>query len=267
VITELDRVLAGRPDIDYITFAGSGEPTLSLSLGHVIGYIKTRYPHYPVAILTNGSLCWQAAVRGDLRQADLIIPTLTTACQQSFDCIHRPAPGLFVQNIINGLVTLRKGFSHQIWLEVFLVPPLNTTAGELDGIRDLIRRIRPDRVQLNTLDRPGTESWVSAVDQCGIEQIKAYLEGGGTPVEVITACQPCAIIRGSPDVLISRIEETVKRRPCTADDLARITGFQRNLTLKCLADLIKQRRVHTTRGPRGIFYHISGDEREEKDKG
>ena len=35
IIAELDRVLSKRPELDYITFAGSGEPTLFLSIGQI----------------------------------------------------------------------------------------------------------------------------------------------------------------------------------------------------------------------------------------
>jgi wyosine [tRNA(Phe)-imidazoG37] synthetase (radical SAM superfamily) len=254
VITELDNILEEKPALDYITFAGSGEPTLSRSLGQVISHIKTRYPAYPVAVLTNGSLCTDIAVRDGLLQADLIIPTLTTTCQQTFEYIHRPAPGLVVHDIINGLVTMRKEFSNQIWLEVFLVPPFNTTAGELAAIRDAIRQIRPDRVQLNTLDRPGTEAWVESVNTDEIERIRSYLEVGGAPVDMIGVCQPCVIDWESPDDNISRIEATLQRRPCTSDDIAQMTGLHRNEVLKYLASLIAQGRVHPRRARRGIFY-------------
>jgi wyosine [tRNA(Phe)-imidazoG37] synthetase (radical SAM superfamily) len=243
-----------------------GEPTLSRSLGQVISHIKTRHPAYPVAVLTNGSLCTDPEVRDALLRSDLIIPTLTTASQQTFERIHRPAPGLFIHDIINGLVTLRKEFSNQIWLEVFLVPPLNTTSGELAAIRDAIRKISPDRVQLNTLDRPGTEIWVEAVDYGEIERIRSYFEENGTPVDVIGACQPCVIGPESPDDDISRIEETLRRRPCTADDIERMTGLHRNEVLKYLASLIAQGRVHPRRARRGIFYHVHKDNSTDAEK-
>lgn len=267
VIAELDQVLENKPALDYITFAGSGEPTLSRSLGHVISYLKTRYPSYPVAVLTNGSLVTDPEVRDDLLQADLLIPTLTTACQKTFEQIHRPAPGLFVHEIINGLVTLRKIFSHQMWLEIFLVPPLNTTTGELAAIRDAIRQIRPDRVQLNTLDRPGTEAWVEAVQTGEIEKIRSYLEAGGAPVDMVGTCRPCVIVQESPDDDIIRIEATLQRRPCTADDIAQMTGLHRNEVLKYLASLITQGRVHPRRARRGIFYHAEHPESVEPEKG
>jgi len=67
VVRELDAFLATGPDLDVVTFAGSGEPTLHAGLGDLIGFIKTKYPRYRAALLTNGSLFW----RDDVRRAVL----------------------------------------------------------------------------------------------------------------------------------------------------------------------------------------------------
>jgi wyosine [tRNA(Phe)-imidazoG37] synthetase (radical SAM superfamily) len=259
VIAELDKVLSQRPDLDYITFAGSGEPTLSLSIGPVIAHLKNTYPEYPVAVLTNGSLFQLAEVRKEVAQADLIIPTLTTARQQTFERIHHPAPGLSIDAIIQGLTELRTEFSHEIWLEVFVVPPLNTTAGELAALKDAIGRIRPDRVQLNTLDRPGTEEWVRAADPDELERIRAFL-GNGIPVDVIGLPQSRARLPRFSDDLLSEIRETIARRPCTAEDIARMTGLHLDEVIKYLGELMVQGRVNIRRERRGIFYWINPDD-------
>jgi wyosine [tRNA(Phe)-imidazoG37] synthetase (radical SAM superfamily) len=259
VITELDRVLAKQPDLDYITFAGSGEPTLSLSLGPIITHLKTTHPEYPVAVLTNGCLFQLAEVRREVAQADLVIPTLTTARQETFERIHRPAPGLSVDTIIRGLIELRREFSGEIWLEVFIVPPLNTTPDELTDLRDAICRIKPDRVQLNTLDRPGTEAWVRAAEPDELERFRDALLDG-IPVDVTGLPQSRAHLQGFSGDLLAEIRETIARRPCTAEDIARMTGLHRNAVSKYLAELIAQGRVRTRRENRGIFYSIMPDE-------
>jgi wyosine [tRNA(Phe)-imidazoG37] synthetase (radical SAM superfamily) len=259
VIKELDQVLSRRPDLDFITLAGSGEPTLSLSIGPVITHLKTTYPQYPVAVLTNGSLFHLPEVRHELAEADLIIPTLTTARQQTFERIHRPAPGLSIDTIIQGLIELRAEFSHEIWLEVFVVPPLNTTEDELTALRDAIQRIHPDRVQLNTLDRPGTEAWVRAADPDELKRFRAFLKDD-ISVDVIGIPQSRAHLPGFSDDLLSGIRETIARRPCTAEDVARMTGLHLEEVLKYLAELMHQGRVRTRRGKRGIFYCIIPDD-------
>ena len=102
VMAELREVLAARPHLDTITLAGSGEPTLSRSLGPVIAFVKREYPEYILSVLTNGSLMTDAGVREELLPADRVIPTLTSVHQETFERIHRPHPSLRIDAIIEG---------------------------------------------------------------------------------------------------------------------------------------------------------------------
>ncbi|WP_319379451.1 hypothetical protein [uncultured Methanocorpusculum sp.] len=136
----MDKVLAKDPVLDYVTFAGSGEPTLSLSIGPVIRHLKKTYPKYKVAVLTNGSLLGDKEVREGLREADLVIPTLTSTSQETFEHIHRPFPGLLTSTIITNILEFRKEFAGEIWLEIFLIPEMNTSLEELKSLRDVIEK-------------------------------------------------------------------------------------------------------------------------------
>lgn len=256
IIKELDTVLSKKPELDYITFAGSGEPTLSLSISRILSFLKEKYPDYRVAVLTNGSLLSLFDVRIDIRKADLIIPTLSTTNQDTFERIHRPVPDLCVSSIIKGIGSLRDEFSHQIWLEIFLVPPLNTTDKELYNLRSAISAIKPDRIQINTLDRPGTESWVGTPDPDELEKIAEFLSEGIIPVDIIGKDINVASLQQSDEMVI-HIEETLSRRPCTAEDIAQMTGLQVNEVMKKLGIMMKQGTVQGKQGERGLFYTIS----------
>lgn len=266
VIAELDSVLSKNPALDYVTFAGSGEPTLSLSLGPIITYLKTTYPQYRVAVLTNGSLLTDAGVRSDLARADLVIPTLSSISQKIFEQIHRPAPGLTIDRIISGLTEFRKGYSGQIWLEVFLVPSLNTGQDELSGLREAIRAIRPDRIQLNTLDRPATESWVEAPGPSDLHRIQHYFEGDGIPVDVIGPAVVMPETGDWGDAIREQILTTIRIRPCTVEDLAAMTGVHHRQISKYLAGLCATGRVHAERGARGVFYSATSDDADQTQK-
>jgi len=183
VITELDCFLSASPPLDYLTFAGAGEPTLSKSIGHVIKFLKDKYPAYRIAVITSGSLMGDPMVRNDLLPAEVILPTLSTVFEETFRKIHRPCPGISVNTIIEGLILFRKQYTGQIWLEVFIIPGMNTSEKELMGLREILLLIQPDRIQLNTLDRPGTENWVRPAEPGEMERIRSLL---GLPVvEVI----------------------------------------------------------------------------------
>jgi wyosine [tRNA(Phe)-imidazoG37] synthetase (radical SAM superfamily) len=160
VISELSHFLSSSPALDYITFAGSGEPTLSLSIGRVIRFLKDRFPEYRIAVLTNSSLLSDPAVRAALMPTDVVLPTFSTAINGAFQAMHRPVPGMDPAGILEGLLRFREEYRGEIWLEIFIIPGLNTSDLELAGLRDAINAIHPDRVQLNTLDRPGTDDRV-----------------------------------------------------------------------------------------------------------
>ena len=160
VLSELSHFLSTSPALDYITFAGSGEPTLSRGTGRIIRFLKDQFPAYRIAVLTNSSLLSDPGVREDLLPADVVLPTFSTAINETYHAIHRPVIGTDPALVLDGLLRFRQEYRGEIWLEVFIIPGLNTTDRELAGLRDAVRALRPDRVQLNTLDRPGTEDWV-----------------------------------------------------------------------------------------------------------
>ncbi len=108
-------------------------------------------------------------------RADRVIPTLTSVSQETFERIHRPHPSLRIEAIVEGMVQFREMFSGALWLEVFVIPGLNTTTEELAGLKGAINRIKPDRVQLNTLDRPAAEGWVVAATDAELERVGAVL--------------------------------------------------------------------------------------------
>ncbi|MDD4253495.1 MAG: radical SAM protein, partial [Methanoculleus horonobensis] len=131
VIAELDDFLAKGPDLDYITFAGSGEPTLHTGIGEIIAFIKDRYPRYRVAVLTNSALFTDPDVRAALMRADLVVPSLDAVSEEVFIKINRPSPGTTAERVLKGLLDFAREFSGEIRLEIFIVPDINDTEEEL----------------------------------------------------------------------------------------------------------------------------------------
>lgn len=163
VCAEIDIALASSPELDVITFSGSGEPTLNSSIGTIIDHIKCRYPQYKVAVLTNSTLMNIDSVRRSILSADMIFPSLDAVSEEVFSAIMKPAAGVNPSDLIEGLIKLRAEYKGRMCLEIFIVPGFNDTPGELELLRDAALRIQPDEVHLNRLDRPGSESWVQPV--------------------------------------------------------------------------------------------------------
>ena len=153
ILTELREALATIPHLDFISFSGSGEPTLNSELGFLIGEIKKITP-YRVAVLTNGTLLHLPEVRRDLLAADVVLPSLDAATPSGFQQINQPCEELGIDRIIDGLVSFRREYRGELWLEIFFLMGINTSDSEIDALHAAVKRIGPDRVQLNTLDRP-----------------------------------------------------------------------------------------------------------------
>lgn len=259
VITQLDKVLRERPVLDYITFAGSGEPTLSLSTGRIIRHLKAVYPEYKVAVLTNGSLLGDKGVREELSEADLVIPTLTSTSQETFERIHRPHPGLLANTVIESIRKFRKEFAGEIWLEIFLIPDLNTSIDELASLREAILMIQPQRVQLNTLDRPAAEGWVTDLSEDELETIRKYFAELNIPVDTAgVCCEQPSICRAGKNTH-EQILKTLRIRPSTVDDLSSMTGLHHHEVAKYLSKLLEEGSIHYQRGKRGVFYFADPD--------
>ena len=67
----------------------------------------------------------------------------------------------------------------EVWVEVFIIPGVNTDDRELAALCALLRELHPDRVQLNTLDRPGTEESVRPASAEELERISTFLSRSG----------------------------------------------------------------------------------------
>jgi len=176
VIAELDHFLRSRPDLDVITFSGAGEPTLASNLGTIIKHLKTNYPHYAVVVLTNASLLDQKTVRAELRPADIVSPSLDAASSDVFTMIDAPHPRLHIQTIIKGLIRFRQEYSGQLWLEIFILPGINDAHRELEKIKAAIQKIQPDKIQLNTLDRPGLSTQLVKASLEQLQQIAHFFQ-------------------------------------------------------------------------------------------
>lgn len=182
VTAELDKYLQSNPNIDYLTFSGSGEPTLHSGLGQIIDFIKENYPQYKISLLTNSTLFPQEGVIKEVKDLDLIVPSLDAVSEDIFNKINRPISGVRAVEIIEGLERLRASFAGQLWLEIFIIPGINDHREELQLFKKALQRIRPDKIQLNSLDRLGTENWVPPVVPKDLELIAQYL---GNNIEIV----------------------------------------------------------------------------------
>lgn len=255
VLAELKERIACRPD--YITFSGSGEPTLYSRLGELIEAIRAM-TRIPIAVLTNGSLLWQPEVRAELRNASLVIPSLDAGDAAMLEAVNRPHPDFDFEQLVEGLIALRQEFKGQYWLEVLLLAGRTANEEEVRKIADIVERINPDRVQLNTATRPPAEVYAHAA---GPNRLRALAKLFHCPVDLVEDHRSKGG-RAVPIIDDTGIFELIHRRPCTVDDIVDALDLHRVEVLKRLSDLQNRDLVKRRRAGRRVFFCVTANEDE-----
>ncbi|MBN1898673.1 MAG: radical SAM protein [Spirochaetes bacterium] len=256
LIREIKFFLSQKPALDYITFSGSGEPLLNLDISWFIEKIK-EMTSVPVAILTNGTLLISDKVAESVMRSDLVIPSLDAATQAVFEKVNKPCKGLKINKIISALAKFKKKFTGRLWLEILFVKDINDSQREIEKLKKAVERIRPDRVQLNTIDRPPADKKARALPFNELKQVKQFLSQTGIPVDIIVRKGGVVYQKASaPLKLKSQILGILKRRPETAAGLSKALGIrivQINKILRAMEEsfLILPEQVN-----KDIFYKI-----------
>jgi wyosine [tRNA(Phe)-imidazoG37] synthetase (radical SAM superfamily) len=248
VIAELKTKLSAKPD--FLTFSGSGEPTLYSDCGQLIEKIK-QITNVPIAVLTNGSLLFMPEVRRELLAADVVMPSLDAGDAETFKKVNRPCPQITFDKMLQGLIDFRKEFKGKYWLEVFLIAGLNDSDEQIKKIAACIEKIRPDIVQLNTVTRPPAED-VKAVNRERLQQIAKRIYKNAEVIADFKGDEK----KGDLKIKGDDIVEMLKRRPCSAGDIAAGLKIPKTETLKHIEQLLKSGRIEAVKQSGSVYYKV-----------
>jgi len=162
IMAEFETVLKDNIPFDVVTIVGEGEPTLYAGLGALIREIGARTDK-PVAVITNGALLYDRQVQEELSAADIVMPTLDGYDEASFKRINRPHGSLQFSRVIDGLEDFSQRYRGQLWLEIMLMKGINDDEASLNQYAQMLKRIRYDKLYLNTPVRPPAEPEIEIV--------------------------------------------------------------------------------------------------------
>jgi wyosine [tRNA(Phe)-imidazoG37] synthetase (radical SAM superfamily) len=218
ILEQVRAAVAGRAasEIDWITFVGSGEPTLHARLGEMIREVKS-FTTLPVAVITNGSMLHDATVRQELLAADAVLPSVDAGSEELYRRINRPAPQLDFRRFIEGLVQFRAEYAGKFWVEVMLIKGVNDTEEALQLLSAVLEQIRPDEVHINVPVRPPTEPWVEPPGEEAVLRALALL---GRSARVLHPAQGDFDLSGFTD-LTEAVVAVITRHPMSEEELLR----------------------------------------------
>jgi len=241
VLEEIREKLRGQSGVDYLTFSGSGEPTLHSRIGELIREIK-QITSVPVAVLTNGSLLWKEDVLDALMAADLVIPSLDAPDEHLFQRVNRPHADLSFEQVLEGTVRFGERFKGRIWLEVFLLAGITGMESEVRRLARLARSIHPECVQLLTVTRPPQEEFAEPVSREHLKRFACLFEGVSTVVPETSPAAWDARFSATREQIL----ELLERRPCTVQDICRGLGIPRAEAGKYVEDLLGRGRLKSS---------------------
>jgi wyosine [tRNA(Phe)-imidazoG37] synthetase (radical SAM superfamily) len=189
-------------------------------------------------------------VREALLGADLVIPSLDAGTPALFRSINRPHPSLRLGQVLRGLQEFRREYPGQIWLEVMLCGGFNDDLKEIQRLREEIDKIRPDRIQLNTVLRPPAEYFACPLS---LESMGKICRIFGNRAEIIPGESPAR-----PGKLYGQIDGEVlsllSRRPCSLEDLCQAFGVSEEKMGNYLRELTRKGAVRYDIHNHTVFY-------------
>jgi wyosine [tRNA(Phe)-imidazoG37] synthetase (radical SAM superfamily) len=254
VFDELEHWLQAENQADYITLSGSGEPTLHSAFGEVLQFIRSNCP-IPAVLLTNGSTLHLPEVRSAACHAHIVKVSLSAWNQASFEWVNRSHSDLDFNQVIEGYKAFRAMYGGELWMEVFLVVGMNSSLSDVIKIAALAQQIRPDRIHLNTAVRPPAEEFAVPVSS---ERLNSLVRLFRPTAEVIAEFKPRQKVEAR--MTQEEILSMLKRRPCTARQIAESFGVHMNEVSKYLGNLMREKRVNLKRCDSSLYYMALGGE-------
>ncbi len=246
VLAELRGVLADITKTDWITFSGTGEPTLSKDLGYMIAETK-KITDTPICVITNSSLIHLPEVREALLMADKVLPTISSVYEKTWQTIHNPAANLKLKDVLEGLRIFTKAHKGASEAEIFVCPGLNDTNEEIKSLSDYINSTGLTSIYLNTAVRiPLRKDIIRTATPEELEEYKKKLE---VQIPVSTAFEHMQVPKNESKSK-KPLEETditklILRHPSSDEQMARVFGVSKEEIAKITIglkqkDLIEQ---------------------------
>ncbi len=239
--------------LNYITFSGSGEPTLNSDISKLIGIIK-KATNIPVAVLTCGGTLGSDDVINDIIEADIIKISLDAPDNRILKKINRPCTGVDFNKNISGLKKLLDSFSGSIWLEIMIMEGINDSLDHAAKFKELIEDLGEgiEKIHINTAVRPSGGKYMRLPSRQKLQEIKDVL---GKKAEIIGKVDTK---RYSRDLLMieDEIVELLSRRPGTIKDIASALGINLNEAIKIIDKLFSEGKIKSKARQNINHYYI-----------
>lgn len=230
ILNEFKIYLKDSDKFDIITIVGEGEPTLYFQLGNLILELK-KLTDKPIAVITNGTLFSDENVFKELLNADFVLPSLDAYNEELSKKIDRPHGSISFEKEINGLINFSNTYKGNLWIEIMLIDGFNSDKNSISNFKKLLRKIKYDRLYLNTPVRPPAENFVKTVSKSVMEY--ASKELGGISIDMLSSGFFFSEIKDSIEAILS----IIRRHPMNQFELE---SFLQSRKIKDISKFIEK---------------------------
>jgi wyosine [tRNA(Phe)-imidazoG37] synthetase (radical SAM superfamily) len=178
-------------ELDVITYAGNGEPTLHPEFAGIIDdSIELRNKYFPwarIAVLSNSTMLSKPEVFTALKKVDQNILKLDSAFDSTIKILNQPRVKFSADELVKNL----KSFDGNLIIQTLFLRGSfegnvvdNTTDEEISHWVDLIEAIKPKEVMVYTIARDTPAIGLEKVSLKDLKAIAAKVEAIGIPVQV-----------------------------------------------------------------------------------
>jgi wyosine [tRNA(Phe)-imidazoG37] synthetase (radical SAM superfamily) len=230
IVAEVRKRIEIEPSIDVITITSNGEPTLYKKLGKLVDELNKIKQEKKLLILSNASTIADEKIQKILQNIDIVKLSLDCISKKCFKKIDRPLEGIDIEKIIKGIVDFRKRFQNELVIEILVVKGVNDKKEEFEELNRVLNMIKPDRVDLGTIDRPPAYG-VQPVKMQKLLDLSSELKN--IPVNLVYKKE---YKQKKIDFTKDEIISILKRRPQTYEDIEIFFSTQSKKNLKELLD-------------------------------
>ena len=177
--------------IDAITFAGNGEPTMHPKFEQLVDEtIKLRdelAPEANIAVLTNATKIGDESVFRALQKVDERQVKLDAGTEEVFRLVDLPIEGITLSSIVDNI----SKFHGDMTIQTMFVRGYygdkkvdNTTPEEVSAWLKLLDQLRPNKIQIYSLDRAPAAPSLQKVGRDDLDAIASKVRELGLTIEV-----------------------------------------------------------------------------------
>jgi len=212
IIHELTKHLNDK--IDVVTLTANGEPTLYPYLDELIDAINKIKGQTKTLILTNSASLVDEKVFTSLLKLDEVKLSLDAISSDIFKKIDRPHPSIKIENVVQKVIEFSQIYKGKLFIEILFVHGLNDTKEEIQKLDEVLHKIKCQRVDIGTIDRPPAYP-VMGISYKELHDIALSFDAD-LPIHIASRvhAEPNNVYHTKEEIL-----NTLDKRPLTIDDI------------------------------------------------